>query len=399
MIRSAREQFNKSFSEEKYQHMLRTMNAEFNYTIPFRVAESPVFVPEWLSGKMFKACDEMIEFIRQPSFKKDTEAAIPPHLNLPGEGSHSIFLAFDFGICKNEKGEILPQLIELQGFPSLFGWQHFVAQHYRRFFQVDDKLNHLFTGSEEEYISTVSKSILGNQRKENTILLEIDPEKQNTRIDFLISEKLWGVKAVCISKVKSEGRELFYEENGKRISIHRIYNRVIFDELQNRPDIVPGFELQKEYDVEWAGHPNWFFRISKYIMPRLKGDCIPPTYFLNELKSIPSDLENYVLKPLFSFSGSGVIFNVTRQDIDNIKDPSQFILQRKVNYEPVIHSPDDKVKAELRLLFLWNAKDSKPQPLINMARLSKGEMIGVKHNKNKTWVGGSVGFYERTLGR
>lgn len=374
--------------------MLSTMNAEFNYTIPFRVAESPVFVPAWLSDKMFNACREMITFIRQPSFKKMTEAAIPPHLNLPGEGSHSIFLAFDFGICKNEHGKIVPQLIELQGFPSLFGWQHFAAQHYRRFFSVDESLNHLFTAAEQHYLDTVQKAITGNRQKENTILLEIDPEHQNTRIDFLITEKLWGVKAVCISQVKACGRELYYEENGKRITIHRIYNRVIFDELQNRPDIVPGFELQQEYDVEWAGHPNWFFRISKYIMPRLKGECIPPTHFLHELNSIPADLENYVLKPLFSFSGSGVIFNVTNRDIESISDPSQYILQRKVNYEPVIHSPDDKVKAELRILFLWNDERSEPQPVINMARLSKGEMIGVKHNKNKTWVGGSVGFYE-----
>jgi hypothetical protein len=209
-----------------------------------------------------------------------------------------------------------------------------------------------------------------------------------------MTEKLWGVRAVCISKIKSAGRELYYEHNGRRITIHRIYNRVIFDELQNRPDITPGFDLMQEYDVEWAGHPNWFFRISKYLMPWLKGEYIPPTYFLNELKTIPEDLENYVLKPLFSFSGSGVVFHVTRQDIDAITNPSQYILQRKVNYEPVIRSPENRIKAELRLLFLWNDAESNPQPVINMARLSQGEMIGVKYNKNKTWVGGSVGFYE-----
>jgi hypothetical protein len=394
MIEKARERFNRSFSEEKYHQMLHDLNSMFHYHIPFRVAESPVFVPKWFSDKMFMACREMISFISHPAFKEKSQGAIPPHLYLPGEGSHSIFLAFDFGICRNEKGEIIPQLIELQGFPSLFGWQHLLAKHYRRFFEVEESLNHLFTHSEEEYLSMVKQAISGNQPEENTILLEIDPDNQNTRIDFLMTEKLWGVRAVCISKIKSAGRELYYEHNGRRITIHRIYNRVIFDELQNRPDITPGFDLMQEYDVEWAGHPNWFFRISKYLMPWLKGEYIPPTYFLNELKTIPEDLENYVLKPLFSFSGSGVVFHVTRQDIDAINNPSQYILQRKVNYEPVIRSPENRIKAELRLLFLWNDAESNPQPVINMARLSQGEMIGVKYNKNKTWVGGSVGFYE-----
>ncbi|MCC6385290.1 MAG: hypothetical protein LC117_08815 [Bacteroidia bacterium] len=394
MISTYRTLFNKSFTEAKYLNMLNEMNAKYNYRIPFRIAESPVFVPAWFKKQMTSACENIIDFINQNHFKQLTQASIPTQLNMPGEGSHSIFLAFDFAVARDDSGQLVPRLIELQGFPSLFGWQHYLATCYRKFFNIDSKLNHLFTDSVEAYFEMVREAITGNREPEHTILLEIDPDNQNTRIDFLLTEKFWGVKSICISKVKSSGKELYYEYGGKRIPIHRIYNRVIFDELGNRPDIIPGFDLMREYDVEWAGHPNWFFRISKFIMPELMDKSIPETYFLDRIKTIPDDLENYVLKPLFSFSGSGVIFHLTREILNSIPNPSEYILQRKVVYEPVIKSPDEPVKAELRLLYLWNDVHLRPQLAINMARLSKGEMIGVKHNKNKTWVGGSVGFYE-----
>jgi len=236
--------------------------------------------------------------------------------------------------------------------------------------------------------------LLNGHNPENVILLEVEPEKQNTRIDFLATFNNTGIRPVCISKVKRSGRNLFYEHDSKRIPIHRIYNRVIFDEFSKRTDLKCEFNLTEEVDVEWAGHPNWFFRISKFTMPFLDTPFVPQTTFLNELKSIPADLENYVLKPLFSFSGSGVLFNVTLQDIEKVTDPENWIFQRKVNYEPVIQSPDVLVKTEIRMLYSWNPQNTKPDLIINMARLSKGEMIGVKYNMNKTWVGGSVGFFE-----
>ncbi len=398
MISEYRKRYNQSFSQEGYQRMLQCMNEEFGYVIPFRIAETPVFVPRSLFEKMVGACQQIISFIRQPSFKELTRAAIPSHLYVPGEGDHSIFLAFDFGICRDEKGELVPRLIELQGFPSLFGWQHFLAGYYRKFFDVDAQLNHLFVPDEQQYFESVRRAITGNQSPDHTILMEVDPDNQTTRIDFLITERWWGIKTICISKVKQAGRELYYESGGRRITIHRIYNRVIFDELEKRTDIKPGFCLDADLDVEWAGHPNWFFRISKFLLPYLQSEYVPSAYFLHTLKHLPSDMENYVLKPLFSFSGTGVKFHVSRQDIEQIKNPEQYILQKKVHYEGVVQSPEEGVKAELRLLYLWPDANGYPYPVVNMARLSKGEMIGVRYNKNKTWVGGSVGFYEQPAG-
>jgi hypothetical protein len=148
--------------------------------------------------------------------------------------------------------------------------------------------------------------------------------------------------------------------------------------------------------VEWAGHPNWFFYISKYTMPFLKGAAVPDCKLLDAYGTLPQDLENYVLKPLFSFSGSGVIFHVTLQDIERIPDQERknYMLQRKVHYEPVIQAPDGLVKAEVRLLYLWEDGAARPELVTNLARLSRGEMIGVKYNKDKTWVGGTVCFFE-----
>jgi hypothetical protein len=395
MIASARQAFNKSFSEEKYQAFLKHLNESFNYTIPFRVAESPLFVDNGFKQKVFQASDEIIDFIVRPDFKKLTDAAIPSHLNVPNETDHTLFLALDYAVVKNEKGELAPQLIEMQGFPSLFGWQHFVAQQYPKFFDVRSGFTNHFGFSNEGYVEKLKSVLLNGHDPENVVLLEIEPMKQNTAIDFIITEKLTGVAPVHIGDVEVEGRNLFYSKAGKRTPIKRIYNRVIFDELVKRTDLKLQFNLTQDVDVEWAGHPNWFFRISKFSMPFIKSQFIPECQFLNEYHTLPTDLENYVLKPLFSFSGSGVIFHVTKSDIDSIlqSERHNYLLQRKVNYEPIIQAPDGLVKAEIRILFIWEDGAQRPIPFTNLARLSRGEMIGVKFNKNKTWVGGSVCYF------
>ena len=174
----------------------------------------------------------------------------------------------------------------------------------------------------------------------------------------------------------------------------RIYNRVIFDELFHRKDLDLKFQFNDDLDVKWVGHPNWFYRISKYTMPFIQSPYIPTTIFLDQLKAIPDNLDQYVLKPLYSFSGAGVIFHVKPSDIENVKDPSQHILQQKVKYLPVIKTPDnDPVKVECELCHYGLKESQDPSSSITSHDSAK-EMIGVKFNKDKTWVGGSVGFYE-----
>ncbi len=121
---------------------------------------------------------------------------------------------------------------------------------------------------------------------------------------------------------------------------------------------------------------------------------VPETVFLNQVKQIPEDLENYVLKPLFSFAGQGVVIDIKPEDIHAVKDPANWILQQKVKYAAVIQTPDDPAKVEIRIMYIWPEGAPGPKAAINLARLSKGKMIGVRYNQDKTWVGGSVAFFK-----
>jgi hypothetical protein len=396
MIPSLRQAYNAQFTEEKYRAFLAHLNGLHAYTIPFRVAETPVFVPASLREHLLQACAEITEVICQSGFKDLTQQAVPPALGVPGEDAHPQFLAIDFAVTQDAEGGWLPQLIELQGFPSIFGFQDEVGQAYRQHFSVSDALSY-FPGTLEagSYWKLLREVLLGRHQPEEVILLEIEPEKQNTAIDFFCTEAQTGVRPVCLSQVLREGRQLYYLRDGQKTPIRRIYNRVIFDELLQRPDLERQFNLTEEVDVEWAGHPNWFFRVSKYTMPFLRSRYIPESFFLHQLPAYPPDLENYVLKPLFGFAGAGVLYNVTRADLDQMEQRENFILQRKVAYAPAIQSPDGPVKTELRMLYLWPEQDARPTLAITVARLSKGDMIGVKFNKDKSWVGSSIAFFEK----
>lgn len=395
MIQEIRSRYNRDFSESKYKSFLADLDGLYNHRITFRVAETPVFVGRDFKEKLIKASGEIVDFLVRDDVKKLTEQAIPPHLKVPNETSHSLFLALDFAVV-SESGVLEPRLIEMQGFPSIFGWQDVLSNKYREHFSIPENFQNHFGLTSKAYREKLKQVLLNGHAPEQVVLLEIDPLKQNTAIDFLATRDLTGIEPVHIGDVERDGRNLFYRRDSKRTPIRRIYNRVIFDELVGRHDLKLAFDLTQDVDVEWAGHPNWFFRISKYTMPLINSRYIPECRYLSEYREFPKDLGNYVLKPLFSFSGSGVIFHVTPDDLKAIPEDKrrEYMLQRKVEYQPVIQAPDGMVKVEIRLLFLWEEGQPRPQLITNLARLSRGEMIGVKYNKDKTWVGGSVCFFE-----
>ncbi|MFD2936456.1 hypothetical protein [Spirosoma flavum] len=408
MIQPVREAYNQAFSPERYRDFLGTIDTDLPGQLDFRVAETPIFVPKVLTDKILQACDDIIAVIARDDFKALTEKAIPAEQHVPNEpdnglDAHTQFMAVDFAVCRDASGgpahgELTPQLIELQGFPSLYNFQPYLATLFRSFYPIPDNLSHLFTvANNAEYLEQLRQMIVGDCLPEEVILLEIYPEKQKTRIDFMLTEKQLGVAAVCLTKIRKEGRNLFYEKEGRQIRIKRIYNRLIFDDLQNYPGLRTDFHLTDDVDVEWVGHPNWFFRLSKYTLPLLKSPYVPASYYLSDLGTYPTDLENYVLKPLFSFAGSGVKLNITTDDLDAIPSYQRdgYLIQRKVKYEPIIQSPDGLVKCEIRMLFIWPKEDARPTLLTNLGRLSRGEMIGVNFNKNKDWVGGTVCFFEK----
>lgn len=398
MHKEARHHYNTNFTEQKYQAFLDTINSAFGEPCTFRVSETPIFVPKPLKTQLLQGVEDICGVITQPGFRERSDAALPAHLHVPGEDAHTTFLQLDFGICRDADGNLVPQLIEMQGFPSLYFFQHLLAESYRKHFDIPADFHHLFGGlNSESYIDQLRQVIVGNSKPENVILLEVEPEKQNTRIDFWASQKHLGIKVLCLSKLKKEGRDLYYlDDNGRRVGVERIYNRIIFDELEKRADLPREWDLTSEVNAEWVGHPNWFFRISKYTLPFLNTPFVPETLFVNELKTIPSDLENWVLKPLFSFSGQGVKINITREDVESVDDPSNFILQRKVEYIPGVETtnPAEPSKCEVRMMVVWDKDWEKPRLVNNLVRMSKGEMVGVRYNKGKDWVGASVGFFE-----
>jgi hypothetical protein len=397
MIPEIRHKFNESFSQEKYDAMLAEIQQEFPNQLDFRVAETPIFVPKDLKIKLLQACNDIIDVLLKPDFKEKTHRAIPANQNVPNEDEHPSFLAIDFAICKDEVGNLTPQLIELQGFPSLFGYQWYLGQKYRKFFYDPRNFSQYFNRlSFASYVDEMKKVLLADENPENVILLEIYPEKQKTRLDFEITKQLWGIEPVCLTKIKKVGKKLFYEKAGKTIEIKRIYNRLIFDDLlQNFPDLQTNFKMTDEIEAKWVTHPNWFFRISKFTLPLLKSAFVPQSFFLSDLKEYPADLENYVLKPLFSFAGSGVKLHFTKEDLDAIEDKENYLIQRKVKYEPIIEDTEGNlIKTEIRMLFTWEDNATRPKLVTNLARLSRGEMIGVNFNKNFDWVGGSCAFFE-----
>lgn len=396
MIRKFREAFNQAFSKDRYDDF-RMALADGFVEIPFRVAETPVFIPAGLQKKLIEAGDELIKLIRQPDFKELTRAAIPAEWNVPNENDHPHFLTFDFGVCRDIQGELTPKLIEMQGFPSLYGFQAHMGAEYKKAYGLSAHLSPYFGDFDEaSYLELLKKVIVGDHAPHEVALMDIDAPNQKTLIDFLITQKYLGIKVLSLADIFKVGPALYYlDENGERIRLKRIYNRLIFDELPGPAgSFEQGFDPREPVDVEWITHPNWFYRVSKYTMPFLKSSFVPETHFLSQLKSIPLDLQHYVLKPLFSFAGMGVIIDVTPTDIKAVKDPENWILQRKVDYAPAVHSPEGGVKAEIRLMYLW-PDGEEPQLCINLARLSRGKMIGVRYNKDFDWVGGTVGLMER----
>ncbi|MFZ1523601.1 MAG: hypothetical protein WAT22_02215 [Saprospiraceae bacterium] len=397
MIPEIRNKFNADFTAERFEVFKQGLQDIYNHKPNFREAETPFFIPKLLKDRLLEACDEITDLIIRPDLKQISQGALyDENIIVPGEDDHTTFLQMDFGICLDQNGDPFPMLIEIQGFPSVYFFQYMATIAYKKYYDLPANLTPYFNGYDESsYKKLMYDIIVGDANTKNVVLLEIEPELQNTYIDLLATSIELGIPVVCVTKVIKEGRNLYYiDKNGEKQKIEKIYNRVIFDELHQRKDLQMQFKFTDDLDVKWVGHPNWFFRISKYIMPYLKSRFVPETLFLRELKEIPADLENYVLKPLFSFAGAGVIIDVTKEDIEAIIDKSNYILQKKVNYEPVLKSPNDPVKVELRMLMVWPEKDVRPHVAVNLVRLSKGKMIGVKYNKDKDWVGGSVGLYE-----
>ena len=395
MIPHLRDKFLKTFDPAVYQRFVNEINAEQHNSLEFRISESPLFLDEKLNRRLTEAAYDVAGVLTQPDFKRRVERAIPPGLEVAHETDHTTFLQVDFAICRDENGDLIPQLIEFQGFPSLYCYQHYLDKKIREHFDIPENFQPFYGGLDSDsYRELLGKVLLGDSAPENVVILEVQPYKQKTRIDFYIAEEYYGIKAVCVTEVIKHGNRLYYKRDGIEIPIERFYHRFIFDELV-RKNLNVSFDLHDEsLDVVWVGHPNWFFKISKFTLPLVESRYCPPAHYLHRIDEYPENLDDYVLKPLFSFAGVGVDVDVTREKLDAIQDRSNYLLQRKVAYTPFMRTPDGESKAEVRMMFIWD--DEQPLLVNNLLRLSKGRMMGVDYNKNLTWVGSSLAYHEKS---
>jgi len=377
MNKPLREKFNKEFNEVNFNNFVNDINDNTGNRLDFKVSETPLFLDKDLTNELISAGDKILSEIQSQDFIQNSAKAIPPNLVVPNEDAHPIFLQIDFGISVDQNGKYIPQLIELQGFPSLYAYQAFFEKKVREYFDIPSDYTAYFNNLDfDSYVDLLKSTLLAKEDPENVILLEIDPEQQKTRIDFFLTEKYTGIKSVCVTDLYKKGEKLFYIKDNREIQVKRIYNRVIFDELFKK-NLKLNFNFTDELDVTWVGHPNWFYKISKFSLPQIKSKYSPECYYLSDLDNYPDDLENYVLKPLFSFAGSGVIIDINREQLESIEEKSNFILQKKVDYVPLIETPDGKSKAEIRMMYIWNEK---PMLVNNLLRSSKGKMMGVDFN-------------------
>ena len=381
MIPHHRTAFNAAFTPQKYSHFLTELDRRCGTHVKFRNCETPCFFPRPILHRMVECGQALVsQIVTNSDYHAAATTHIPDAYRVPNEAPHPLFIQADFGLDAN----LDPKLVEIQGFPSLYAYQPVLAEVYRDVYNLDPGLRYLLTDS--DYWTLLRKAILGGHAPENVILMEINPQLQKTLADFLITEQRLGIRTVSVTDVHRKGSRLYYGDT----PIHRIYNRVIVDELE-REQIQPGFDFRDDVDVEWAGHPNWYFLLSKFSIPWLKHECVPRTWFLHDLKQLPGDLDNYVLKPLFSFAGLGVKIGPTRDDLAQA-DPSQYILQEKIDFAPVIETPYGPTKAEVRIMYVWLEGAPAPEAVTTIIRMGRGKMMGVDHNRDMEWVGASAGF-------
>ncbi len=392
MVPELRRAFNSAFTRHKYRHFLAQTDRVCATEIPFRISETPCFFPRSLVNKMARYGQEMVaQLMADSAYRGLSAASIPPAFNVPNETDRPLFVQVDFGLVRDGNGEVEPKLVELQGFPSLYGYQSAVSHEYIQGFDLPRDLGIYLSGLDDAgYKDVLCGAVVRDCDPENVVLMEINPEQQKTLADFNVTESMCGIRTVNITGIVKQGRQLFYQRDGRLVRIERIYNRCIVDELVRTGVKLP-FAFNEPLDVQWAGHPNWYFHLSKFSIPFIKHQCVPQTYFLNEVTELPPDRHKFLLKPLYSFAGSGIIFAPTDEQIAAIPEHlrSQYILQEYINFTPVIETPHGGTQAEVRIMYIWQKE---LMPVLMLVRMGRGKMMGVDHNRDLEWVGGSAGL-------
>jgi hypothetical protein len=399
MIPELRRRYNAAYRNATYTGYQAGLERLAGCPVGFRLAETPLFLPPVLRDEIVSTGLDIVRTLATPEHQAWSLGALPPEFDAPRCDDHPLFLQVDFALARDpglDGNPVVPRLIELQGFPSLYAFQLFQGRALAAIVPGGDNLGFLLSGLDPDgYVALLARALLAGHVPESVVLLELDPERQKTLVDFRLTERLWGIRTVDAATVDVRGRELWYRHEGRPIRIQRIYSRIVPDELRGSSIALP-FRFTDDLDVEWAGHPNWYFRWSKYSLPWLRHPAVPEARLLSEVDAPPDDLDRWVLKPLFAFAGAGVRVEVTAADLEAVpaERRGQMMLMRKVDYEPLLDTVDgQRSKAEIRLMLVWPPGDDAPTPVTTLVRLSQGAMMGVDFNRNRTWVGSSTSLW------
>lgn len=387
MIPELRRQFLARWTPALYREMLRRLESRVGRPVEFRISETPVFYPEPLLDKMVRYGQELYTQIDTPEYRAASEAVVPAEFKVPNEAANPLFVQADFGLFRAADGSLEPRLVEIQGFPSIYAMQTAIAEVYAETFNIQEPY---FLGGLDRagFVDLLRRAVVADNDTEDVVLLEIDPEQQKTAPDFYETAKMLGIRICPLHEVEKRGSRLYFRNR----RIRRIYNRVIADEVM-RKNVEFAFRFTDELEVEWAGHPNWFFRLSKFSLPFFHHASVPATKFLHEVDRLPDDLDNYVLKPLFSFAGLGVVVGPSRDQVDSIPGAERpgYILQERMNFVPTLETPSGLTNIETRIMYIHDGGILRP--VTTVVRTGRGKMMGVDFNKNLDWVGASAGFY------
>lgn len=392
--------YNAAYTPTLYRNYVDRLETWLDVKIPFRIAETPLFLPRALRVRLATAAREIVEQISDPKVIEAMKGAIPPALDVPRTDALSNCLQIDFAIVEDDDGSLTGKVVELQGFPSLYGLMvlqsEAMAAELKNIPGLEGPWSMFYSGhTRTSFVASFKEALLAGNDPAEVVLLDIEPRSQKTYCDFVATKQLTGVDAIGPHEIERDGLRLFRRKDGHRVPIRRIYNRVVFDELQNKAIELP-FDYRDDLDVTWFPHPNWYWLWSKYTLPHVKHPAVPVATYVSELKEWPEDMSRYVLKPLFSFAGTGVKVDPTHEDLEAIPENERgaWILQEKILYAPALRTPEGQgVKAEVRMMFLRGPNQQTPELVLNLVRLSRGKMLGVDHNKDFDWVGGSIGIW------
>ena len=342
---------------------------------------------------------EIVDQLSRPALLAELKQIIPGRYDTPGMDPLPNCVQVDFAITPAPGGGLEGKVVELQAFPSGYAMMTVFADAWDAELKTQPGLEGDWTCCvlpRAEAMALMRDTILGGERPEHVALVDFEPHQQKTVPDFVATEKLFGVESACATELVKEGRKLFRHKDGKLIPLRRIYNRMVFDELETE-GVPAAVRVEREARRHLVQPPQLVLAMEQVLtaVPRAPRRC-PRRRSSRISKTLPADLSRYVLKPLFSFAGAGVVIDVTPEDIARVPAEQRhgWVLQKKIVYAPAIHAPDGtEVKAEVRVMLLRPPEAPKLRPAIHLVRLSRGKMLGVDQNRGLTWVGASVGLW------